>query len=550
MTATTPVPTRTPTPRSPDHYVGFSATLRRRGAPGSAVRAETVDGGVHDVTERMEVGPFAGRHPWTSTWCDPAKRAVGRGPLSPVPLFYGLGPDGELVVATSLQTVVQATGATPAPMGVAARLTGMNLPAPLTPYRDVYRLPAGVRILVTTKRVRLRQDKVDWEELVPPWSARQRRSSLVAEALRAALLELPDGPLALSGGLGSAALTAVETHGRGQLHVRLDVPVLDRRAGRVATAAEGIEVVDGTARWHAARDQVGPPYPEHCDPWMAMGAENDAVCGRLLRAIFGPNVDRPRGRLRKGWALLTAEQPPSELAGEKGMRAFTPRRQPTLVSPRVSQRQAQRDPGRLPGWLSRAARSAIDLVLASPESGGHLIPSCSGPQGPFRGALTPLMDALDSAGIAELGPPDGHQANAGSVPAQVATHPAVLGAALRLRISGRSGRGHHGGAPALRELLPEPWLPADPPASGRERLLAADLVSHRLADPATRQQLLDQAAASGWVQPDALAATLADPDQRLRQSLWLHRLWATVAAYPDTSLDLETDPGPEGVTES
>jgi hypothetical protein len=538
-------PSRTVTALARDHTVGFAATLHAAEAQRSTIRVDTVAGGSREVTGRVDVGPFPAHRPRTSTWCDPVTRTVGRGPLSPVPLFYGLGPGGDLAVATSIRAVVTAVGAEPSPMGVVARLAGMPLPPPVTPYREVYRLPAGARIAVAAGRVRLSHDQVDWEELVPPWSTRQQRSALVTEALRAALAELPAGWSAQSGGLGSAALAAADAAGRGRVHVRLDVPMLDRR---IVGATEAVELIDGTARWHAMRDAAAPPYPEHCDPWTVISAQNDAVCGQLLRAIFGPNVDRPRGRLRAGWALVTAERAPGELAGKRGLHAFTPRRQPRLVSARVSQVDAQRDPGRLPAWLSETARSLVGLVMAIPPGGGHLIPGCSGPQGPFRGALLPLMDALDSAGIAELGPPDGREVPAHEIPAHVASHPAVIGAALRLRIAGRSGRGHHAGAPALRELLPDPWLPADPPASGRERLLAADLVSHRLADPATRQDLLEQAVASGWAEPASLVAALESPGQRLRQSLWLHRLWATIAAYPDTSLDLEevTDRDPVG----
>lgn len=465
---------------------GFSVT--RLGACGCRIPAIC----------KVELSAFDDRPELTRTWCNPATRTVCREALAQFPVFYSQTGDG-VRFATDAHTVA-GPGAQPYRPAVAALLSGAAVPSPLTPWQGVFRLPAGSELSWADGRLRIRLHDTDLRELP---------SGGIRQALAQALATAPGGQLAVSGGAGSWALAQVAAQEGLPLtavHAHIDVPVLDRRRARLAAAFPRCEITDATAAWEARRDLDQPPPPAECDPW----AQFLTVRAGGLPPVSGDGVVRlltalpsPRSWFGKGWRRLTTDQPATALAGQPARCAWSPPPSPPAPSPA----EPTEPTGLLDGGAVRAAG-----VARSAWTPGHLVPDDA--RRTARVRLTVLSALLDQCAWA-------------SQTLLPVLHPAVVGAAL----GQRSAQARNG---LLAQLLPPGLRAIDPPAQGKERLLAAAWATAHLARPDNRQKLLDRLAGSDWVRADALQAALATPTGRLRNALELHRISAALSAWPES----------------
>ncbi|WP_343884084.1 hypothetical protein [Actinoallomurus spadix] len=493
------------------------------------------------------VGPFASAGRLAQTWADPATGTLGRGALSQTRLYYevtdGPGPDERLVrFSTDLADLAGPRSAM-WPAAVAASLAGETLPMPLTPYEGIFQLACGTTLGTSGGRERLTLDEFDLADLADQARRITGRPTDPHEVLRRALRHAVDEALAFTGahgvlgdggGFGAAALAAVAPARLRRLHVHLDVPILDRRRGRLAA---GVKVIDGTAHWHRACDTPWFGSAMDGDPWppapgllrSTAWEATPLLSGAGLVGLFTGPADTP-GRLRTGWRQLTMAAPFPTLFGHPGWRAWSP---PRDDDPPPSQGPGDPadapDPLRPGGWISPAVAQA-GVAVTSARTSSHLVPIVDDTTGAVPGAasLQTVIDLLERPPRA----PGDHRLD----PVLVCAHPVVLGAAVllarhgRLRLRRRDGYVHR--APLLRDLVPAGPLPADVTPAEREGLLAAAYVTRRLAAPARRAALLAQVEGSPWVLPDRLRAVLADSRRMLADARALQRLCVTAARHP------------------
>jgi hypothetical protein len=391
----------------------------------------------------------------------------------------------------------------------------------------VFRLPAGATLTYEPgDRIRVQFDRYDWRDLYAAHPAgRGDPNARLRAALADAVADTPAGVLAFSGGPASAALAAVAADSRAGLalrHVHVAVPVLENRRNRLtaydsAGAALPVEVVDGTAAWTRRRDADVPPLPEQCDPWPVRAADGLPGGARVVSAyglagLFpAPPAPPPTGR-----RLLTAEQVPAAYWG----RSWAEVRRGAEPAGTGGGGNPSGGTG-IPSWLGDAARTGLRTAQAG-ALGSHLLPR-EGEDTRVMTMLAHLLAVLDGGGLSRVDPPG----TEGCAPALIATHPAVVAAALR-RADAPARRGPAG----VTALAPRGWADADPPPGGRDRLFAAAYVRHRLAPEAVRADLLDRVRGGGWVDDPTLATMLGSEGSRLRNSALLHRLHSTALAYP------------------
>jgi hypothetical protein len=512
--------------------VGFAAIFRPGPEP-AEMRTRLSCGCRHTGTgQPLRISAFRSAPPVTVTSVSPAERQIRRGPLSQTPVFYTCSPDGVARVATDLSGLVDAD--TPAlAAAVAAQLVGHPLPSPLTPWEGVFRLPAGATLTyVPGDRIRVQFDGYDWRELYAAHpGGRGDESTQLRAALADAIADTAAGALAFSGGAASAALAAVAAESRAGLplrHVHVAVPVLDSRRDRLTAygptgGALPVEVVDGTEAWTRRRDADVPPLPEQCDPWPVRAADGLPGGGRVASAygLAGLFPDPPEPP-PTGWRLLTVEQVPTAHWG-KSWAEVRRGAQPAATDAGGSPAGGSPTGGGtgIPSWLGDAARSGLRTAQAG-ALGSHLLPR-EGEETRVMAMLANLLAVLDGCGLSRVDPPGAD----GCAPALIATHPAVVAAALR-RVDGPVRRGPGG----VAALVPPGWADADPPPGGRDRLYAAAYVRHRLASEPVRADLLERVRGGGWVDDPTLATMLGSAGSRLRNSALLHRLHSTALAYP------------------
>ncbi|MEV5754784.1 hypothetical protein AB0L00_43840 [Actinoallomurus sp. NPDC052308] len=491
------------------------------------------------------VGPFASAGRLAQTWADPATGTLGRGALAQMPLYYavadGTGTEGRLVrFSTDLADLVGSRSEMWS-AAVAAALAGEALPMPLTPYEGVLQLACGTTLGTSGGRERLTLDELDLDGLADQARRITGRPTdprgVVRRALRHAVDEAlaaggGNGILGDGGGIGAAALAAIAPARLRRFHVHLDVPVLDRRRGRLAA---GVEVIDGTAHWHRACDTPWFGAPGDGDPWppapdLLRPAGWDTaplLSGAGLVGLLTGAAETP-GRLRTGWRQLTMAAPFPTLFGRPGWRAWNPPRGDD--PPQGSGDQAARPDAFLPGgWISPAVAES-GVAVTSARTPSHLVPIVDDTTGAVPGAAS-LQTVLD---LLERPPrtPGDHRLD----PVLVCAHPVVLGAAVllarhgRLRLRRRDGYVHR--APLLWDLVPSGLWPADVTPAEREALLAAAFVTRRLAAPARRAALLAQVEGSPWVLAERLRAVLADSSRMLADARALQRLCVTAARHP------------------
>ncbi|MEU7166272.1 hypothetical protein AB0A70_16720 [Streptomyces morookaense] len=479
----------------------------------------------------VTAGVFADAGRVAETWVCPRTGELGRGALSQIPLFYSVF-DNSVRFSTDLGELAGET-AEPWPAAVAAALHGTVLPAPLTPYENVFQLACGTTLTVTGGRERLDLAELDLAELADRARRLAGRSGPVA-TLRCALahagtaaqagaaIVLGDG-----GGLGAAAIAAACGGLVRRVHVHVDVPVLERRRARLAP---GTTVIDGTRSWLRACSRTGPGYAHEADPWPPgpelLPGRVRLLSGRaLVRTLTGPPAGT--GRLRTGWVRLTGAQSVPVLRGHRGWRAWlppapaaAPTAAPTAEPPAPA--DAERDRLEPAGWMSQAARAARAPV-GSADAGSHLVPAEGA--GATLGAV---IDALESRPLSSRRP-DGPE------PVLVSAHPVVVGAIAHLALDGRLRRNLRGShvdpVPLLRELVPAGWRPSDTTPAERDKLFAAAFVTRRLATAEQRARLLARVESSPWIDADRLKAVLADSRKILFDAPALHRLYVTAERY-------------------
>ncbi|MEE6261921.1 hypothetical protein [Plantactinospora sonchi] len=488
---------------------GFTATLASTSdVPGLTVIRSC--GCRTTATDALRMSAFTSAPALTETVCDPWRGVARRDPLSQTPVFYRQTADGAVLVSTAVEEVT-GPDVRPSPPAVATLLMGHPLPSPLTPWEGVFRLPAGATLSRERDgRLRIQLDELDWRTLLPPTVDRRKgTTALLHDALTAALADAPTDRVAVSGGPASSVLALIADRTPDTpvpVHVHVDLPLLDRRRGLVQDELPvPIEVTDGTPRWAGDRDGPVPPLPELCDPWPACLAGAASAYG--LNALLPP-ADRttPVQRLL---GMLTAEQIPAALWGKPWTAALRARPQPG-ESPVASLGL---------GWLGPDAQAALKTAQAGTGPASHLLPTEPRDRR-LHAVANAVTTMLDGRGLSRLDRP-----GVNHPPALVAFHPAVVGAALH-----RAATGDPAG---LAELLPGGWRGADPPTGGRDRLYAADHVRHRLATDRDRAALLARVRGSGWVQVEPLTMVLSEPAALLRNSWMLHRLHATVTAFPE-----------------
>ncbi|WP_433186698.1 hypothetical protein [Actinoallomurus sp. CA-150999] len=484
------------------------------------------------------VGPFAAAGRLAQTWADPATGTLGRGALSQTRLFYAVadGPDGRVVRFSTDLADVAGDGSAPWVAAVAATLAGQPVPMPLTPHEGVFQLACGTALSTSGGRERLTLDEFDLAALADQARRILGRPTDPREVVRRALRHAVDealmaaggrGLLGDGGGLGAAALAAVDPARLRRLHVHLDVPVLDRRRGRLPV---GAEVIDGTEHWRRACDDhragAGDPWPP--SPELLRGAGDEAgplLSGAGIVRLLTGVADTP-GRLRTGWRQLTMAAPFPTLFGRPGWRAWSP---PRTDDPAPAHDHAHDADALLPGgWISPAVAEA-GAAVTSAQTASHLLPLVDDTTGAVPGAeaLHTVLDLLER-------PAPGDQR---VDPVLVCAHPVVLGAAVllardgRLRVRRRDG--HIQAAPLLHDLVPSGRRPGDVTPDERDGLLAAAFVTRRLATPAQRAALLAQADGSPWIVHDRLRAVLADSMRVLADARALRRLCAAATCHPD-----------------
>jgi hypothetical protein len=582
-------PARTMVCSSGGTTVGFAGMATR-----VRMKAETVCscGGRHPVPSDpaggvAAVGLFASAGRLAQTWADPLAGTLGRGALSQTRLYYavsrGAGSADRVVrFSTDLDDLAGVeTGARPQvwPAAVAATLAGQPLPMPLTPYEGVFQLACGTTLTVTGGRERLSLHELDLAGLVDHASRLIGRPAdpreVVRRALRHAIVDVldtagTDGMIGDGGGLGAAALASVGSARLRRLHVHLDVPVLDRRRGRLPADAM---VVDGTAHWRRVVD--GPQYgfPHDTDPWppapellahAGLAAVPLLSGAGLARMLAG--APPKAGRLRTGWLQLTTASPFPALFGEPGWRAWHPPRDDGAAPPPrphdhdhdhghdhghghegghghghdggpATAGPGAAGPGRdgwgPGGWISPLVEHA-GVAVTSGRTTSHLIPAGDDPRD--RADVVPGAAAVQAVveGLEHLPPPA--PGDPRLTPVLICAHPVLLGAAVLLarhgRLRVRRGDGYLRTAPLLRALVPDGWRPADVTPEERERLLAAAFVTRRLATRAQRARLLAQVEGSPWIDAARLRAVLADGNGVLADAPALHRLCVTAAHHP------------------
>ncbi|MFL6053926.1 MAG: hypothetical protein ACJ72W_13565 [Actinoallomurus sp.] len=493
------------------------------------------------------VGPFASAGRLAQTWADPATGTLGRGALSQTRLFYAVAdgpvPEGRLVrFSTDLADLV-GPGTAMWAAAVAATLAGDALPMPLTPYEGIFQLACGTTLGTPGGRERLTLDELDLADLADQARPITGRPTDPREVVRRALLHAVDEALATAGGygvlgdgggLGAAALASVAPAPLRRLHVHLDVPVLDRRRGRLPA---GTGVIDATAHWHQACDASWCGSAGDSDPWppapdLLRSAGWEAapfLSGAGLVRLLSGATDAP-GRLRTGWRQLTMAAPFPTLFGRPGWRAWSPPRSDEPPPPHTDGDHADHADAALPGgWISSAVAQA-GVAVTSAGAASHLIPIVEDTTGAVPGAesLQAVLDLLER--------PPRTPGDRRLDPILVCAHPVVLGAAVllarhgRLRLRRRDGYVQR--APVLRDLVPSGLLPADVTPGARESLLAAAFVARRLGTPERRAALLAQVEGSPWILPDRLRAVLADSARVLAEARALQRLCATAALHP------------------
>ncbi|HEX6473133.1 MAG TPA: hypothetical protein VF069_28845 [Streptosporangiaceae bacterium] len=553
--------------------VGFAGTATR-----VRMKAETVCscGGRHPVPPAppgapgsvAAVGLFASAGRLAQTWVDPAAGILGRGALSQTRLYYAVtrgagSADRVIRFSTDLDDLAGAESGAGPPVWsavVAATLAGQPLPMPLTPYEGVFQLACGTTLAVTGGRERLSLHELDPAELVDHASRLIGRPAdpreAVRRALRHAIVDVldtarTDGMIGDGGGLGAAALASVGSARLRRLHVHLEVPVLDRRRGRLA--ADAI-VVDGTAHWRRVVD--GPQYgfPHDTDPWppapdllahAGLAAVPLLSGAGLVRMLAGGQSKT--GRLRTGWLQLTTASPFPALFGEPGWRAWHPPRDDGMSAPQPSRphvkghdHEGDHDHGHghghdsgPGGWISPLVAHA-GVAVTSGRTPSHLIPAGDDPREqaepvPGAGAVQAVIEGLERVPPPAPGDPR-------LTPVLICAHPVVLGAAVLLAWQGRSRVRRRDGylrtTPLLRALIPDGWLPADVTPDERDRLLAAAFVTRRLATQEQRARLLAQVEGSPWIDAGRLRAVLADGSRVLADAQALHRLCVTAAHHP------------------
>ncbi|GAB3980575.1 hypothetical protein GCM10029978_079010 [Actinoallomurus acanthiterrae] len=495
------------------------------------------------------VGPFAAAGRLAQTWADPATGTLGRGALSQTRLFYTVadGPDGRVVRFSTDLADVAGDGSAPWVAAVAAALSGQPVPMPLTPHEGVFQLACGTALSTSGGRERLTLDEFDLAALAALADQARRilgRPADPREMVRRALRHAVDEALAAAGGrgvlgdgggLGAAALAAVDPARLRRLHVHLDVPVLDRRRGRLAV---GAEVIDGTKHWRRACDDpradvtgAGDPWPPVLELLRSAGDEAGPLLSGagIVRLLTGV-ADTP-GRLRTGWRQLTMAAPFPTLFGRPGWRAWSPPRGDESASAHDHAHPPDDADALLPGgWISPAVAEA-GAAVTSAQTASHLLPIVDDTTGAVPGAeaLHVVLDLLERPPPA----PGDRRAD----PVLVCAHPVVLGAAVllardgRLRVRRRDG--HIQAAPLLHDLLPPGRRPGDVTPDERDGLLAAAFVTSRLATPAQRAALLARADGSPWIVHDRLRAVLSDSMRVLADARALRRLYVTATCHPD-----------------
>ncbi|MCO6010361.1 hypothetical protein NE236_35895 [Actinoallomurus purpureus] len=517
-----------------------------RHSPAADPRAGADPGPAADSAARgglVVVGPFASAGRLAQTWADPTTGTLGRGALSQARLFYAVtdGPEGRAVRFSTEPADVTGAGPAPWAAAVAAALAGQAVPMPLTPYEGVFQLACGTTLSTSGGRERLTLDELDLADL-----ADQARRILgrpidprevVRRALRHALDEALSaaggrGVLGDGGGLGAAALAAVDPARLCRLHVHLDVPVLDRRRGRLPADTQ---VVDGMDHWRRICDghRVGaaeegdpwPPVPEllRRTEWEAAPLLSGAGLVRLLTGDAGTP-----GRFLTGWRQLTMAAPFPALFGRPGWQAWRP---PRTDEPATPHDHAHSPDGGLPGgWISPAVAEA-GAAVTSAQTASHLLPVADDTTDavPGAGALQAVLDLLER--------PPRALGDRRIDPVLVCAHPVVLGAAVllarhgRLRVRRRDG--YIQAAPLLHDLVPAGRRPGDVTPDERDGLLAAAFVTRRLAAPERRAALLAEVDGSPWIVHDRLRAVLADSTRVLADARALRRLCVTAACHPD-----------------
>jgi hypothetical protein len=318
--------------------------------------------------------------------------------------------------------------------------------------------------------------------------------------------------------------------------VHLDVPILDRRRGRLPAEAG---VIDGTAHWDRACDAPwsgsagdGDPWPPTPDLLRSAGWEAaPLISGAGLVRLLSGATDT-LGRLRTGWRQLTMAAPFPTLFGRPGWRAWSPPRSDEPPPPHGDGDHGDHGEAAVPGgWISSAVAQA-GVAVTSARTASHLIPIVDDRTGAVPGAesLQAVLDLLERPPRT----PDDRRLD----PILVCAHPVVLGAAVllarhgRLRLRRRDGYVQR--APVLRDLVPSGLLPADVTPGERQGLLAAAFVTRRLGTPERRAALLAQVEGSPWILPDRLRAVLADSARVLADARALQRLCVTAARHPGT----------------
>lgn len=481
--------------------------------------------GGHDE-QPVTAGVFATAGRIAETWVCPRTGELGRGALSQVPLFYSVF-NNSVRFSTDLGELIGET-AESWPAAVAAALDGAVLPAPLTPYENVFQLACGTALTVTGGRERLALAELDLTELADRARRLAGRCGPVA-TLRCALAhagaDAPDGAtaglLGDGGGLGAAAIAESCGDLLRRVHLHVDVPVLEHRRARLAP---GATVIDGTRAWLRACSRTGPRYAHEADPWppgpeLLEPGRVRLLSGRaLVRALTGPPAGT--GRLRTGWVRLAGAPPVPALRGHRGWRAWLPPAPSPAAPPPPADAERERlEPA---GWMSQAARAARAPV-GSADAGSHLVPAEGA-----GSALGAVIDALESRPLPSRRP-DGPE------PVLVSAHPVVVGAIAHLALDGRLHRRLHGGhvdpVPVLHALVPAGWRPADTTPAERDKLLAAAFVTRRLATAEQRARLLARVESSPWIDADRLKAVLADSRKVLFDAPALHRLYVTAERY-------------------
>lgn len=508
--------------------------------------------------------------------------ALWRGPLSPAPVYYRIDPDvageGPRVWFAARPEDLVAPGTAAWPPAVAVQLLGRGVTVPLSPYDGVFQLACGTSLRIAGGRVRLDMRELDIKALTDMADEAMPASADPGDRIAAALglamahasaggdldgssgdltgsgeviggqifplrEDVPSGVVVVGdgGGLGAAALVSAAGLATPRVHVHVDVPVLDRRRGRIqdsvlpAERGKDLRIVDASGQW--ARDMTNGPPPVGADPWRpgldllreAGLAGARVASGQGLTALFTGGRP-PGGRLGRGWQMLRFATPPAQLDGLPWWRAWRPKTWPRATpAPAVS--PVYRD------WLLPPVQGLASQVSAG-HAYTHLIPAGS----------PPLVQSIIGtvAGLLESSEPSWNDPVPRAVPALIAVHPLVVGTALSLASRGQLAGGFRDGrfvdAPLLRTLLPPRWRAADVWVYDRQRLLAASVAVRRLATRAQREALAEQVSGSPWIDVPQLRLVLADRDAMLAHAVRLHSLMAALGCYRDT---LAAHPVPE-----